>query len=154
MIYAINYSKRLLASSEILLKNGGDVTVCAGLYICAIEEFGKMLFLREYNPVNGLVTIKYRSKGGFLDHDAKIKKGLSGLPPECMIIGRAGFEEGFEEGFEYKNTLVEFGTRNAFLYADFDASLINVLSMPVIDPGKLQKELEILKTALDNVTIP
>ena len=125
--------------SKILLKSERDVTVCAGLNICAIEEFGKKLLLKENKPFNGFVKIKYKTKDGFLENDAKITNGLSGLPPECMIIGRQGFEEGFENGFEHKDTLVEFGTRNAFLYADLDASLIDIMSYPLIESEKTPK---------------
>jgi len=38
---------KLLDSSQILLDNRGTVTICAGLYTYAVEEYGKIVLLRK-----------------------------------------------------------------------------------------------------------
>jgi hypothetical protein len=63
----VNRIMTLLDSSENLLDNGGNV--CTGLYTYAVEEHGKLLFLKKYSPVSDKVTILYRDE--FRDHIEK-----------------------------------------------------------------------------------
>jgi hypothetical protein len=49
----------LVDSVEKLLNNGGDATVCSGLYMYAVEEYGKLQLLMGYNPSAGKVKVNY-----------------------------------------------------------------------------------------------
>lgn len=48
-----------------------DLYVAAGIYIYAVEEFGKLLLLKNTNVLNGLRRVVYEKE--FLSHTKKFK---------------------------------------------------------------------------------
>lgn len=71
----------LLDSVERLLQNGGNEAIAAGLYMYAVEEYGKLLLLKNYRPSSGKVTIGYKNE--FRNHKAKfdiaVKRSFEGV---------------------------------------------------------------------------
>ena len=80
----IPISKETWKEAKRLIKNGIikklsaakqnidiDTEIAAGIYIYALEEFGKLLLLKESKTVDGKYIIKYRD--GFRSHDFKFK---------------------------------------------------------------------------------
>src|ERR671911_2822053 len=51
-----------------------DKEIAAGLYVYAVEEFGKLLLLRDTQSLNGKRKVKYDK--GFLDHCRKFTKAF------------------------------------------------------------------------------
>lgn len=51
-----------------------DKDIAAGIYVYAVEEFGKLLLLREAPSLNGKRRVKYDKE--FVKHEAKIKKAF------------------------------------------------------------------------------
>jgi hypothetical protein len=54
----LNGINALLDSVKTLLANGGNASICGGLYMYAVEEYGKLLLLKMYKPIGGKVRIK------------------------------------------------------------------------------------------------
>jgi AbiV family abortive infection protein len=134
---------RLLESAEILLDNGGNEAISAGLYTYAVEEYGKILVLKQSKHVEGKVEIKYREK--FRCHSEKFKKAIDDLPKECKTIGITGFEEGFEEGFERKYFLADFEARMDVFYCDFSDSRDGIEPIPPVDKQRLKNAINKLR---------
>ena len=72
--------------------------ICAGIYTYAIEEYGKILFLRNLNPLpspnNNRVRVLYTNhKRGFLNHNYKFELALNdnALPNTCKVLRPGGF---------------------------------------------------------------
>jgi hypothetical protein len=66
--------------------------VAAGIYIYALEEFGKLLLLKECKAYNGKYIIKYRDE--FLSHPVKFSRGFDHLQDngygECIVLNDEG----------------------------------------------------------------
>ena len=72
---------KMLESAERLLQSEGHEAVCAGLYTFAVEEYGKLLLLKQYNLSDGKVKIEFRDN--FRRHESKFKKAIENLPYDC-----------------------------------------------------------------------
>jgi AbiV family abortive infection protein len=142
---------RLLDASEKFLNMEGDEAVCAGLYTYAVEEYGKLLFLKRYSPIGGLVCIKYKDE--FRNHTNKFKISLPNLP-KGKVLARIGFEEGFAEGFQHIDTVANFETRLAIFYTDFDDSGKDLIPIPRVDSDKLRIAIDELRKIANATTIP
>lgn len=102
--------------------------ICAGIYTYAIEEYGKIRYLRELLPLpppnNNRVRVRYTNDNqGFLNHNHKFELALDDnrLPKSCKRLSRGGFTRtGFTPtGFE-TDTPADFEARKAIFYTDFD----------------------------------
>lgn len=133
----------LASSSKILLKENlkenrdvkfEDPHVAAGLYLFAIEEYGKALILENYQTSNDEVEIKYSDE--FRYHKKKFAKALANLPDECKLLHKGSFGKGFD--------IDEFASlekRISIFYSDIDeGKKVNIL--PQIDAEELQKCLD------------
>ncbi len=69
----------------------GNPTVSAGLYTFAVEEYGKYLYLKSLEPIDGKYHIDYANE--FTNHTSKFEKALSNLPDECKLINLGEKEE-------------------------------------------------------------
>ena len=91
----IENAKGLLAGSAVLLSKKKTKQYALGLYIYAIEEFGKAYLLKSYFTGN---KIKYQIPGwifgrkpypsGKTSHDVKLETGLQNLPQVCRHLTR------------------------------------------------------------------
>jgi AbiV family abortive infection protein len=137
----------LLDSSEKLLDYGGNEAICAGLYTYAVEEYGKLLLLSKYVPIDGKVKIRYRNI--FRKHDKKFETAIQNLPEECINLCRLGFEKGFEESFEHHDIIADFEARTAIFYSDFIESKesdIKIKPVPPVDKNKLKNAIKVLRS--------
>lgn len=107
----------LLDDVGILIENFSDprytsqrsTFVITALYTHAIEEFGKLIYLKKLTPENDEVKIDYVEK--FTCHDYKFKTALDKLSKECVVVQRG------ENGEE---TLAIWSTRLNILNTDID----------------------------------
>ena len=143
---------KLLESAEILLENGGDSAISAGLYTYAVEEYGKILVLKQSKHLNGQVKIKYKNK--FRDHSTKFRAAIENLPSECITIGLIGFEEGFENGFQRKKTLSDWEARLAVFYCDFEDSGEDIKPPPPVSIERLRNAIVKLREITLSTPIP
>jgi hypothetical protein len=83
--------QNLLYSAKLLLEHENSLQYALGLYLYAIEEYGKAEILREYLQDN---KSKYsipewifgKGKFGREAHNNKLVKGLEKLPHVCSIL--------------------------------------------------------------------
>jgi AbiV family abortive infection protein len=93
----IDNVNKLLESSRLLLNNGKDETgyYALGLYLYAIEEYGKAQLLKgcftgnkkEYLVPAWIFGVK-RPPSGRTSHDEKIDKGFKNLPFVCKKLSK------------------------------------------------------------------
>jgi hypothetical protein len=140
-----------------------DEEIAAGLYVYAVEEFGKLLLLRDAPSLNGKRKVKYDR--GFVNHEAKIKKADDYFQSNnfnvCMILaqGCPGQTSDVEDG-NWDNVIVDLAAnteaRLSIFYADlvYDHDKNPVIeSPPDVEPRMLQKATEQLKIAARGLQI-
>ena len=129
---------KLLDSAQILLDNGGKVTICAGLYTYAVEEYGKIVLLRKSRKINGHVRLKY--KQGFRDHNTKFRLAVKKLPNECKTLRIGPFEPNIFDPtiFDAETVIVDFKSRMSVFYTNFLESGVNIESVPLVSEQRLK----------------
>jgi len=142
----LNGVLKLLESAEKLLDNGGNETICAGLYTFAVEEYGKILLLKQYTASNGKVKIKYRNE--FRYHPKKFEIAAKNLPSECTTLSRGLFDpEIFDPSiFDTKRVIADLEARMAVFYCDFSDSGDSIKPTPQVDKELLNKVIKKLQT--------
>jgi len=137
---------KLLDSAEILLDNEGNKAICAGLYTYALEEYGKIVLLKQSSHAAGEVEIEYRK--GFLYHPKKFRLALENLPNECRTLYEAPFDaKDFESSdFETEDVIADFEARMAVFYSDFTDSGCNIQPVPPVDTRLLKNAINTLRT--------
>ena len=102
----------------------GDPTVPAGLYTFAVEEYGKFLYLKSLEPIDGKYHIDYTNE--FTNHRRKFELALSNLPDECKLVhlGRKEDVEFYEPDL-HDDIIADFETRLRIFYSDFDPYFAN-----------------------------
>jgi len=134
----------LLDCAEKLLQNGGNEAICAGIYTYAIEEYGKLLLLKKYTPVDGKVKIKYKEE--FRNHTAKFGIAIKNLPTECYILSKGIFDPDiFDKQIFDVGVLADLEARQAIFYSDFTDSAKGIKSAPSVDKDLLQKAMQQFK---------
>jgi len=141
----------LLESAEILLDNGGNEAICAGLYTYAMEEYGKFLLVKQSSRVAGKVKIKYRK--GFRNHPEKFRLAIENLPNECTNLGEFGFEKGFEQGFERGEVILNLEARMAVFYCDFTDSGDGIKSAPPVNKTMLKNAINKLRMIVLGINV-
>lgn len=140
-----------------------DKDIAAGLYVYAVEEFGKLLLLRDAPSLNCKRKIKYDE--GFVNHETKIKKASDYFRSNnfnvCMILtqGCPGQASDVDDG-NWDNVIVDLAAyteaRLSIFYADFvydhDKNPV-VESPPDVEPKMLQRASEQLEIATRGLSI-
>ena len=148
----VRRSITLLESSEKLLDSNGNGAVCAGLYMYAVEDYGKLLLLKKYQPVNRTVNITYKEE--FCKHPVKFNeatKSANCLPKDCVNLSRGLFDPAI---FDTKNTKVESEARMAIFYTDFNDKGDGIVPIPPVEKNKLKNAIGKLRTIIIQTTIP
>ena len=141
-----------------------DKDIAAGLYVYAVEEFGKLLLLRDAPSLNGKRKVNYDK--GFVKHETKIKKASDYFRSNnfhvCMILaqGCPGQTSDVDDA-NWDNVIVDLAAdteaRLSIFYADFvyDHNKNPVVeSPPDAEPQMLRrasKQLEIATRGLMNI---
>jgi len=132
---------KLLDSAQILLDNGGSVTICAGLYTYAVEEYGKIVLLKKSRKIDGHVRVKY--KKGFRDHNTKFRLGVKNLPQECKTLRIGDFDPNFFDPkcFDTETVIADFKSRMSVFYTNFLESGKDIESVPPVDEKLLKNAM-------------
>lgn len=143
----------LIDSVEKLLNNSGDTTICSGLYMFAVEEYGKLLLLKGCTPTSGVVRIPY--KNGFRSHSAKFEKAIQTLPKECITLHEGAFDRSaFDPQSFDTDELTDCETRQAVFYSDFTMDGQQVTRTPSVDVYLLRNAAAQLRAITMGTTIP
>jgi hypothetical protein len=82
-----------------------DKDIAAGIYVYAVEEFGKLLLLRNAVSLNRKRKVKYEK--GFVDHKKKFKAAFDFFRNNnfhvCLILAQACFETSDVEDVERRD---------------------------------------------------
>ena len=68
-----------------------EVLLIAGLLSHAVEEYGKLVYLKSLSVNNGNVDIEY-NHDKFKNHNYKIKLAIDNLPSSCTLVKRGAFD--------------------------------------------------------------
>ena len=153
-IFAIIESLEVLSNHIQSPGYGKDTTpkMCAGLYTHAVEEYGKLLYLKGLSPANGKVDIEYENK--FKNHKFKFNLTLNNLPQNCNVLREAPFDSNvFDDNvFDATDTEADWETRLTILNTDID-NQGNVVAYPLVDEKLLPKVISNFKTEMFGVKI-
>jgi hypothetical protein len=136
-----------LEAIKEFLKIQGYEDVCAGLYTYAIEEYGKILFLKSFSvSAANEITFPYRRDGakGFLNHHEKFPRALDDkqLPDSCKTLREGDFNADDYEPDDYITEITaDFDARMALFYADFKDQ-DSILEPPPVDRPLLQNAVD------------
>jgi len=130
--------KYIITDTEILLDNGGQLPIVAALYIHAVEEYGKYLYVKNLPAHAGIVTVEMNNK--FLKHDYKINLAKNDLPAACSSLNQGGFSKsGFSpSGFQVQQ-VPDWVTRLTIFNTDIENG--RVKHLPQVDTGVLKKAI-------------
>ena len=123
----------LLESAKILLNQGGDPTISAGIYTYAVEEYGKIVLLRESSRINGKIKVKFRR--GFKNHFKKIGLAVNQLPDECKFLRKGIFDPRIFDPniFDTKTVIADFESRMGVFFTDFSETERDIQNVPIVD---------------------
>jgi len=120
----------ILQAVEKLIKNLEDdfinfkspVFVASALYTHAVEEFGKLYYLKNLRPKKGKITIEYNLVfKGKTSHEKKFELAISNLPKNCIVLQHGSHTKMSYSQTSYSiETFVSWQTRLSILNADID----------------------------------
>jgi hypothetical protein len=130
-----------------------DMYIAAGIYIYAVEEFGKLLLLKNANVIKDMRRVVYEKE--FLSHTRKFKAAFDYFQTNkydsCFVLSEGDFVPSDVVWSDYYiGLLSNTGARLSVFYSDFtyDKNLSVIIETPpVIDLGLLQKASNELERA-------
>lgn len=138
--------KYLISDTEILLKTGGQLPVVAALYIHAVEEYGKYLYVKDLPSHSGVVEVDMENK--FLKHNFKINLAKDNLPPDCFVLKQGGFtSSGFTRTGFNVHEVPDWQTRLTIFNTDLEDG--RVKHLPQVNHEDLKKAIEEFKSHLN-----
>jgi hypothetical protein len=157
-----NEAKRLIKNGIIKKLSAAkqnidiDTEIAAGIYIYALEEFGKLLLLKESQTVDGKYIIKYRD--GFRSHDFKLNKAFDYLQKyghgKCIILNDYGAFT--PDAFSWRSftigLLAQTEARLGIFYVNFTKSendTYEILKVPTVNPNKMNEAINKLEEVID-----
>jgi hypothetical protein len=147
IIKKINTAKQILTI---------DKEISAGIYICALEEFGKLLLLRDCKIVNDKYVIKYRNE--FVNHQVKLWKAYDYLQHnnshECIVLDEVD-NYSTSSSYAWKKFLAITEGVLGIFYSDFSISKKNnykyeIMKIPKIDKNNLKDAINEFENVIVN----
>ncbi len=155
----LHIQNRIITNLEAIkkfLQIPGYEDICAGIYTYAVEEYGKILYLKSFclSPADSnTIKFPYKMKGkkkgdtGFLNHPRKFKLALRQLPGTVRTLVQEGggfFSSGFlPSGFiSEKRIIADFEARKAIFFADFTQDRKSIETPPKVDRTSLEKAVD------------
>ena len=136
-----------------------DMYIAAGIYIYAVEEFGKLLLLKNANALSGMRRVVYEKE--FLSHPKKFKAAFDYFQANrydaCLVLSEGDVViSDVVWSDAIIGLLANTGARLSVFYSDFayDRSLnVIIETPPAIDLGLLQKASNELERASNELLI-
>jgi hypothetical protein len=130
-----------------------DLYVAAGIYIYAVEEFGKLLLLKNTNVLNGIRRVVYEKE--FLSHTKKFKAAFDYFQANrydsCLVLSEGDVVSSDVVWSDaIIGLLANTGARLSVFYSDFvydNNQNIIIETPPTIDLDLLQKASNELERA-------
>lgn len=149
--------RKLKAAKQI---TAYDKELSAGLYVYAVEEFGKLLLLKKGVVFNGMRRVIYDKE--FVDHSKKFETAFDYFQANghdaCLVIseGDSVVSDVVWRDFEI-GMLANTQARLSIFYSDFaydDKHNTIIEKPPDVDLNILQKAIDELEKATNNLNIP
>lgn len=139
----------IIQASEILLNHGGPLQIVAALYIHAIEEFGKLVYVLSIPDNMGIITVN-TSMEWFRNHNVKIELAQAILPPKCFTLKQGGFSSsGFSrEGFDV-HEVPDLQTRLTIFNTDLENG--RVPALPTVNETDIKAAIQEFKSFFHNI---
>ena len=139
--------KFLIKDSEILLANDGQLQIIAALYIHAIEEFGKLVYVLSIPDEGGIVTIN-NSNEWFRNHPLKLEFAQAILPPECFVLQQGNYGSADYGRAEYNvHEIPDWQTRLTIFNTDLENG--HVPRLPSVDKTDIEEAIKKFKSFLN-----
>jgi hypothetical protein len=130
-----------------------DMYIAAGIYIYAVEEFGKLLLLKNANALSGMRRIVYEKE--FRSHLKKFKAAFDYFQANrfdaCLVLSEGDVVPSDVVWSDaIIGLLANTGARLSVFYSDFayDKNLnVIIENLPTVDLGLLQKASNELERA-------
>lgn len=149
-----NATIRNLEAIQKFLQIPGYEEICAGLYTYAVEEYGKLLYLKSLHPsppCNNKINLKY--KLSFLNHPVKFRLALKELPDTCKILHEGSLTNRSYTSKSYNIDLIaNFEARKRVFFADFTQDKKSIEMPPQVNKALLEKAVEKFLCCMRNVT--
>ena len=133
-----------------------DVYIAAGIYIYAVEEFGKLILLKNANALSSIRRVVYEKE--FLSHTKKFKAAFDYLQANsydaCLVLSEGDVVPSDVVWSDaIIGLLANTGARLSVFYSDFayDKNLnVIIENPPTVDLGLLQKASNELERLVKN----
>lgn len=120
-----NRIKYIIQSVETLLENDGILQIAGALYIHAVEEHGKYLYVELLSSNNGIVEVE---RLHFTSHVFKIELAKEDLPQNCFILKQGIFDPNiFQRGVFDIQEVPDWQTRLTIFNTDLEDGRVPVL---------------------------
>lgn len=170
----IYISKETWNEAKRLVKNGiikklsaakqnidSDTEIAAGIYIYALEEFGKLLLLKEcQTDINEKYIIKYRE--GFLSHKFKFCKAFDYLykhnSSECTLLNKGSFSSvSFTSESFTMDLLAQTQARLGIFHVDFESKnediKYDIMKIPNVNNDILNEAIYELNRVINTIEL-
>lgn len=139
--------KFIIQDSEILLYNGGQMQIVAALYIHAIEEFGKLVYVLSIPDNAGIITVN-TSNNWFRNHDLKIELAQAILPSECFVINQGAYSGASYSRASYNvHVVADWQTRLTIFNTDLKDG--SVPALPEVSDIDIREAIKKFKSFLN-----
>jgi hypothetical protein len=149
---------RKLDSARILVHY--DKEISAGLYTYAIEEFGKLLLIKESKLKNNQYKIKHEWFHSRKAHEYKFTKAFDSLQEsshgQCLALTEGDYSP---SDFHWRDFMIGlpagFETRLSIFYSGFKRkgrNDIDIVKIPDVDSDMLTNAIVELESAVNNLT--
>ncbi len=134
--------KYIIQSVEVLLDNDGILQIAGALYIHAVEEYGKLLYVLILSSFPGITQIE---KMHFRSHNVKIELARGDLPADCFFLQQGSFTStGFTgSGFNVPQ-VPDWQTRLTIFNTDLEEG--RVPPLPGVNSADLRKAVNAFKS--------
>jgi hypothetical protein len=143
---------RNLEAIKQFLQIPGYEDICAGLYTYAVEEFGKILYLKSLHPSttgNNKINLKY--KPSFLNHPVKFRLALKELPDTCKILHEGSLTNRSYTSKSYNIDLIaNFEARKRVFFAEFTQDKKSIEMPPQVNKALLEKAVDTFLSYMKN----
>jgi len=150
--------KKLLSAKQLL---EFDKEIAAGIYIYVLEEFGKLLLLKEIKTKQNKYPIKYKFE--FLSYPIKFTKAFDYLQKnkhsKCIVLNNEGSYTATSHSWKTYSIglLPKTEARLGIFYVDFIESKnkdeYEVMKIPTVDENKLKNAIYELENVMKTFEI-
>ena len=127
--------KYIIQSVETLLENDGILQIAGALYIHAVEEYGKHLYVQLLSSNSGVIEIERRH---FRYHVFKIELAKQDLPDDCFVLKQGNYSSASYSRASYNvHEVPDWETRLTIFNTDLEDG--RVPALPEVDKEDLNR---------------